>query len=77
MSPEVLAVEPRIFVVDGFVDAGEVAYVLAAADRRERLAAKRDSAGVSFPMTVAGDEVLEAIAARIYAVIGFGNDLEE
>ena len=71
---------PRLYVVDDFVSASEIAHVLQLAEQPERLApglkTDRSEAGLSFEMPVGQDAVLHAIRDRMTSLIGFENDLD-
>lgn len=69
---------PRLYVMDGFASDAEVERVLALtrdldAWRESGANVKRDATGASFELPVAADEVLGALVARTYEMLGVEN----
>lgn len=69
---------PRVFVADDFISGGEADHILRlSADDAQRVAwgvvPKHDSTGLSFEMPIDGNAVLEAVRARVHAVVGLEN----
>ncbi len=69
---------PRLYVVDSFASHAEVDRVLAIARdldawRRNGATVKWDATGASFELPVAADEVLGALVARTYRMLGVEN----
>ena len=69
---------PRLYVVDGFATDAEVDRLLEITRdlddwRRSGAQVKWDATGASFELPVAADEVLGALVARTYALLGVEN----
>jgi len=75
-----ISASPRLFQVDDFLNAEEIAYVLKVAQDKSQLAmrgisARPDISKDSFELPVFGDAVLEEVRARVSALCQLQNDL--
>lgn len=71
---------PRLFVIDDFIDDAAIAHVEALTrDEQAWLdgphVAQRNECGFAVELPVAGDAVLEDLAARIADILGFANEV--